>query len=263
MFNKSFSYKLFAIGLGIIVMGYCAEGFGQPPKSRVPDRGEPRHKDVGPGPVAPRPKDVGPGPVAPRPEDVGPGPVAPRPETVAPHPVWPFGKPVDKLPFGYAKVRVGGAKYFYHAGVFYQKGPHGFLVVSPPVGAIIASIPVGFQVVVIGGATYYCYGGTYYQRVPSGYIVVEAPPGVAVSEELSASTQVSETATGHVSVTAPTLNVRSGPGANQPVIYQVYQGNILAIYGYTPGWFYVKLPSGKFGWVMKKFTVKVSSPASG
>ncbi len=268
MFNKSFSYKLFAIGLGVIVMGYCTEGFGQKPvpphrKAVGPGPVAPRPEDVGPGHVAPRPEDVGPGPVAPRPQIVAPGPVAPRPQIVAPHPVLPWGKPVVNPPVGYVSVRFGGAKYFYHAGVFYQKRPHGFIVAPPPVGAIIASIPAGFQVVVIGGVTYYCYGGAYYQGVPSGYIVVEAPPVVVAVEDPPALIQVPETARGRVSVTANTLNVRSGPGANRPVIHHVYQGNILAIYGNAPGWLYVKLPSGKFGWVMQKFTVQVSPPASG
>ena len=245
MFKRSFSYRLLAIGLGIIVMGYCTEGFGQKP---IP----PHPRGVVPPPVPPHPRGV-----------VPPPPVVPHRKIVVPPPVLPWGKPVVNPPVGYVSVRFGGAKYFYHAGVFYQKRPHGFIVAPPPVGAIVASIPVGFQVVVIGGLTYYCYGGAYYQRVPSGYIVVEAPPGVVAVEDPPALIQVPETARGRVSVTANTLNVRSGPGANRPVIHQVYQGNILAIYGNAPGWLYVKLPSGKFGWVMQKFTVQVSPPASG
>ena len=175
----------------------------------------------------------------------------------------PWGRPVVNLPVGYVSIWFGGIQYFYNAGIFYQKQPGGFIVAPPPIGAIVASIPAGFQVVVIGGLTYYCYGGAYYQRVPSGYIVVEAPPGVITIEQPSALIQVPETARERVSVTANTLNVRSGPGANRSIIYQVYQGNILAIYGNAPGWLYVKLPSGKFGWVMQKFTVQVSPPASG
>jgi len=258
MFKRSFSYRLLAIGLGIIVMGYCTEGFGQKP---IP----PHPNGVVPPPMPPpHPRGVVPPPVPHHPRRVvPPPPVVPHRRFVVPPPVLPWGRPIVNLPVGYVSVWVGGANYFYNAGVFYQKRPNGFIVAPPPVGAIIASIPVGFQVVVIGGLAYYCYGGAYYQRVPSGYIVVEAPPGVVTVEEPSALIQVPETARGRVSVTAHTLNVRSGPGSNRPVIHQMYQGNILAIYGNAPGWLYVKLPSGKFGWVMQKFTVQVSPPASG
>lgn len=245
MFKRSFSYRLLAIGLGIIVMGYCTESFGQKPMP-------PHPKGVVPPPMPPRPRGV-----------VPPPPVVPHRKIVVPPPVLPWGRPIVNLPFGYVSVWAGGVNYFYNAGIFYQRRPNGFIVAPPPVGAIIASIPAGFQVVVIGGLTYYCYGGAYYQRVPSGYIVVEAPPGVITVERPSALIQVPETARGRVSVTANTLNVRSGPGSNRPVIHQVYQGNILAIYGNAPGWLYVKLPSGKFGWVIQKFTAQVSPPASG
>jgi uncharacterized protein YgiM (DUF1202 family) len=59
-------------------------------------------------------------------------------------------------------------------------------------------------------------------------------------------------------VVPPMLNVRSGPGANHEVTSQIRQGAILEVHGTSPGWLFVKLPSGKFGWVMEKFTVPQS-----
>ncbi len=125
-----------------------------------------------------------------------------------------------------------------------------------PIGAIVVALPVGFE-------TYYYYGGVYYQKVPSGYVVVEPPPESAVVEQPSAPIQPPPTGIRRVSVTVHTLNVRAGPGESHPVIHQASQGNILVIHGNAPGWFYVQLPSGMFGWVMEKFTAPVSPPASG
>jgi uncharacterized protein YgiM (DUF1202 family) len=67
-----------------------------------------------------------------------------------------------------------------------------------------------------------------------------------------------------VAVTAEQLDVRSGPGLNHPLVTHVAKGAVLVIRGSAPGWLYVQLPNGTFGWVMSKFTAPVSSPpASG
>ena len=131
-------------------------------------------------------------------------------------------------------------------------------MIKAPVGAVVAAIPVGFVTFVVGSHSYYYYGGAYYQRVPSGYVVVEAPRQSVIVDQVP-----SPGAGESVSVTAPLLNVRSGPGKNHPVIHQVHQGDSLLIQGHAPGWFYVKLPSGQFGWVMSEFTDQLLSDASG
>jgi uncharacterized protein YgiM (DUF1202 family) len=66
-----------------------------------------------------------------------------------------------------------------------------------------------------------------------------------------------------MSVTTHTLNVRSGPGMNFPVINYAYRGNLLTINGKASGWLYVQLPDGQFGWVMAKYTAQISPPAKG
>ena len=57
-----------------------------------------------------------------------------------------------------------------------------------------------------------------------------------------------------VMVTAMELNVRSGPGLHHVIAGQVAMGEVLDVLGNAPGWFYVRTPSGLFGWVMVKFT---------
>jgi hypothetical protein len=66
-----------------------------------------------------------------------------------------------------------------------------------------------------------------------------------------------------VTVTAEQLEVRSGPGLNHSLVAQVPKGIVLVIRGSAPEWWYVQLPNGSFGWVMRKFTAPVPLPASG
>ena len=68
------------------------------------------------------------------------------------------------------------------------------------------------------------------------------------------------TDTGWVRVTAPNLNVRLGPERRHPVISRVYRGNILELHGRAPRWLYIKLPSGRFGWIVARHTVRVPHP---
>jgi uncharacterized protein YgiM (DUF1202 family) len=64
-------------------------------------------------------------------------------------------------------------------------------------------------------------------------------------------------ATGRITVTTNVLNVRSGPGLNYPVIDRTYLGTVLTMHGNAPGWVYVLLPSGQFGWISISFTAPV------
>jgi uncharacterized protein YgiM (DUF1202 family) len=174
------------------------------------------------------------------------------------HPMVPVaprhGEVFVNLPAGHRTVYVGRSRYFYGSGVFYKHGPSGYVVIRAPIGAVIAAPPSGCRTVVVGGATYYAYNGDYYQNAPAGYVVVQAPP--VVSQPPSMAGQ-------QVSVTAHTLNVRSGPGMGHPVIEHVRQGTILVVQGTTPGWLYVRAPSGKLGWVSEQYTVPFVSVPSG
>jgi uncharacterized protein YgiM (DUF1202 family) len=164
------------------------------------------------------------------------------------------GTVIVDLPSGHRTVYVGRSRYFYRSGVFYRHGPSGYVVVRAPVGAVIAAPPAGYGTVVVGGATYYDYNGDYYQYTPGGYVVVEPPTAIPPPPA---------TAGQRVSVTANTLNVRSGPGMGHPVIERVRQGIVLAVQGTAPGWLYVRTPSGKVGWVSEQYTVPFVSVPSG
>jgi hypothetical protein len=82
---------------------------------------------------------------------------------------------VAGLPQGYAEVRVGQERYYTQHGVFYQRGPRGYVVVRAPRGAILRSLPPHYARIQVGSATYCRYGDVYYQPVRAGYRVVDAP----------------------------------------------------------------------------------------
>ncbi|UCH79766.1 MAG: SH3 domain-containing protein [Nitrospiraceae bacterium] len=174
-----------------------------------------------------------------------------------------YGHVVRKLPRGYRRVWHRDKPYFYFGGVFYLKGPSGFVSVSAPIGAVIVSLPIGYTRVWVGSSWYYTYGGVFYRRAPSGYVVVNPPVDVILEEEVPIIVQPSEAASGQVSVTASILNVRSGPGLHFPLIYQVHRGYILEVHGQSREWLYVELPNGEFGWVMTDFTYRLEAPGSG
>lgn len=169
------------------------------------------------------------------------------------HAAYRPGHVVAKLPRGHHTVHVGQKKFYYRQGIFYRQNPKGFAVVRPPVGAVIVSLPVGVTTAVIAGMTYFLFAEAYYRPVPAGYMVVEPevpgkPPAVAGY---------------NVSVTAALLNVRSQPGTEHAIISQVARGSLLMVRGQAPGWLYVNLPDGGFGWVMARYTHRRSPPASG
>jgi len=91
------------------------------------------------------------------------------------HPRHPTG--IVRPPAGYRTIVTHGRNYYYYRGVYYMRGPFGFVVVRGPVGARVAVLPAGNISMYAGsGVYYYCYG-TYYRYDPLErvYIVVEPP----------------------------------------------------------------------------------------
>lgn len=88
---------------------------------------------------------------------------------------------VATAPSAAVVITKGGATYRYHKGIFYNKGPRGFVVVRPVRGVRIRALPVGHRTVVVSGANYYYYYGTFYTSVSQNeYEVVDAPEGAVV-----------------------------------------------------------------------------------
>lgn len=85
------------------------------------------------------------------------------------------GDIVFGLPSGFISISLGGLRYYYCDGAFYRRSLFSYVVVSPPVGAVITTLPPYEQMVVINGVTYYVSDGIYYQYTPRGYVVVTQP----------------------------------------------------------------------------------------
>jgi len=167
------------------------------------------------------------------------------------------GHVIRELPRGYNTIRSRGSVYYFNRGFFYRRRPAatGYIMVHAPIGAIIATLPVGFLSIRIGGSTYFSFGGTYYRRVPQGYLIVAPPPEMVVYPPPALNNRIS--------VTAGILNVRSGPGLQHPVIFRITQGTVLTVQGSAPGWYYVQLPNGRYGWIMVQFTATMEPPPEG
>lgn len=148
------------------------------------------------------------------------------------------------MPRGYFSISFGGIPYFYYSGVFYQRGSSGFFLVGAPIGAVVHSLPVGYTRVVYSNTYYYCYDDVYYRKVPSGYQVVDSPiTPVAVAAPAFDRGD-------WVRVTAPNLNVRTGPGYDFPIKEVAPQYCQLEVMGgSTGGWVYVRISGENFGWV--------------
>ena len=84
------------------------------------------------------------------------------------------------LPHGYAEINVGRERYYYHRGVYYRPGPHGYYVVRAPYGARLRELPPHCNRIYVGGMWYWRYGEVYYRQMDNGYVVVEAPVVVNV-----------------------------------------------------------------------------------
>ncbi|MFZ5587548.1 MAG: DUF6515 family protein [Thermodesulfobacteriota bacterium] len=181
-----------------------------------------------------------------------------------------YGRP----PHGHVVVRHGSHPYYYHHGYYYRPYPRGgYVVVRPPVGLFIAALPIGFATLTLGGMTYYSYAGVYYRPAPGGYVVVDPPAGyvaapppppVVVHQPPAAVGDPSQVAAASVTVITPSLNLRSGPGLNFPVVTVAAQGEILQVLGNAPGWLWVETQAGQTGWVAQHYTAPVvDSGASG
>lgn len=83
---------------------------------------------------------------------------------------------VHELPPG--RFVVGGGRYFYHGGVWYETRGPGWVVVGPPVGVYVPVLPPVYTTVYFGGVPYYYANDAYYTWAPAqNQYVVVAPPG--------------------------------------------------------------------------------------
>jgi hypothetical protein len=88
-----------------------------------------------------------------------------------------LSQPIDILPHGFITINVGYETYYYCNGIFYQKimRDQKYVIVPPPIGAVVFTIPQGYQLMLIDGISYYEYQEVYYKRVLEGFKVISPP----------------------------------------------------------------------------------------
>jgi uncharacterized protein DUF6515 len=91
------------------------------------------------------------------------------------------GYAINTLPPGYSSIYAEGNPYYYYDGVYYEPGSSGYVVVSPPLGAVVGQLPPGAQAIALGPNIYYYAGGAFYEQEPQGFVVVSPPLGATVS----------------------------------------------------------------------------------
>ena len=94
---------------------------------------------------------------------------------------WGHGYVVRRIP-PYRSIFWGGVSYLYAEGFFYRHTPAGYIIVEPPMGAIVPVLPPGYTTVVVRETPYYYYDDTYYATAPGGYTVV-TPPAVPAAPQ--------------------------------------------------------------------------------
>jgi len=85
-----------------------------------------------------------------------------------------LSQPIDILPSGTITLIVGPETYYYANGVFFQKVilEQKYVMVPPPIGAVVFHLPLGYKLMLIDGITFYEYQGVFYKRVLDGYKVI-------------------------------------------------------------------------------------------
>lgn len=153
-----------------------------------------------------------------------------------------------ELPPDHKRVFVRNQWYFTHEGRFYRKAYDGFIWIVPPIGLVVTTLPFGYSTFMWEGVEYYTYAGIYYRPTYGGYVVVEEPDDLPCPWELEPSP------VNLVIVNTQLLNVRTGPGDDFPIIEQVMYGERLQVLGSYDGWYYIRMSTGRKGWVLSSYT---------
>ena len=88
-----------------------------------------------------------------------------------------------RLPEGHTYFRHGGVDYHYWDGAYYTKRDKEYVVVPPPIGAVIPTIPQGCVPSTIEGKACYICNDVTYLATPQGYQIVEEPESKATKTD--------------------------------------------------------------------------------
>jgi|GEM_PF-627191 len=97
-----------------------------------------------------------------------------------------FGVSIDFISRDYVPVVAGSANYYYYDGLYYAPAGNAYVLVAPPIGAIVPAIPPDYRQIIVNGVPYYTDSGVYYVFIGRhrGYQVVPPPVVQAVSRPM-------------------------------------------------------------------------------
>ena len=76
-----------------------------------------------------------------------------------------IGAAISTPPPYYSTVYVGSTTYIYSDGIFLEPSGSSYIVVRPPVGAVVTYLPEGCEIIQLNNANYYNCSNIYYQPV--------------------------------------------------------------------------------------------------
>jgi hypothetical protein len=155
-----------------------------------------------------------------------------------------YGSVHRHLPSDTFRFFLGGIPFFYIGGVYFQSGPGGYVVVTPPIGARIQVLPEGCSYFYFHGRRCYSCDDVFYEELDNAYVVIERPPRFRLIAE----------AGDEVLIETDTLNVRSGPGRRYDTINLLQRDETVEVGAVDGDWYYVNLRNGSYGWIMRKYT---------
>ncbi|MBF0532650.1 MAG: hypothetical protein HQL23_06065 [Candidatus Omnitrophica bacterium] len=162
-----------------------------------------------------------------------------------------FGLRFSYIPDGCFTVGVSGRRYYYYDGLYYNRLGTDYVLIVPPIGAVVTTIPPEYSPVMINGVTYYTDNGIYYVYTPQGYQVVPQPMTIVPAAPV-------------VAAPAPQV-VASQPAATaeQPPVIVPAQGTLSTSNGSADETFTVNIPNKQGGYTavtMKKSGIGFLGP---
>lgn len=79
---------------------------------------------------------------------------------------------LNRLPAGYMHFLHNDETFYFSEGVYYQKKPHGYVIVKPRAGFRVATLPRGYTVIRERGTTFYSFNNVRYRKIDGFFIVV-------------------------------------------------------------------------------------------
>ncbi|MCK9175665.1 MAG: SH3 domain-containing protein [Desulforhopalus sp.] len=159
-----------------------------------------------------------------------------------------YGSIHRALPTNHFRFLMGGVPFFYSAGVYFQPGSQGYVVVAPPLGGRVQILPEGCSSFYYGDRRCYSCDDVFYEERGAEYVVINQPSSYRLIAD----------AGDEVEIDISALNLRSGPGGRYDILTTLHQGEIAEVDAVNGDWYSVILEDGTHGWIKRQYTRIIS-----